>query len=66
MYGITGTDGFLVKYSSAGNFIWEKQFGTSDEYDYAEEIAIDSWNNVWVSGGFRDIAEMNSSGTSIR
>ncbi|MBK8413126.1 MAG: hypothetical protein IPL22_00605 [Bacteroidetes bacterium] len=63
-YGITGTDGFLVKYSSAGNFIWEKQFGTSDEYDYAEEIAIDSWNNVWVSGGFRDIAEMNSSGTS--
>jgi hypothetical protein len=63
-YGITGTDGFLVKYNSAGNFIWEKQFGTADEYDYAEEISIDSWNNVWVSGGFRNIAEMNSSGTS--
>ena len=63
-YGITGTDGFLVKYNSVGNFIWEKQFGTADEYDYAEEITIDSWNNVWVSGGFRNIAEMNSSGTS--
>ena len=42
-------DAYIVKFSSGGNQLWGKQFGTSSA-DYATSIAIDSVGNVIVAG----------------
>lgn len=38
-----------VKYDSAGNFAWSRNFGESDDH-YARGIAVDSGGNVYVTG----------------
>jgi hypothetical protein len=43
-------DIFVVKYNSSGTEQWTKQLGTSN-LDFAEAIATDSSDNVYVTGG---------------
>ncbi|MFA5859631.1 MAG: carboxypeptidase regulatory-like domain-containing protein, partial [Elusimicrobiota bacterium] len=60
VYGTTpGIDGnlgsgaldiFFSKFDSAGTKQWTKQFGTS-ENDNADDIAVDTGNNIYLSGG---------------
>jgi hypothetical protein len=43
-------DAFLAKYdSSTGNRVWTKQLGTTS-FDIANSVAIDSNNNVYITG----------------
>jgi hypothetical protein len=42
-------DAFLTKYDSNGTIIWTKTLG-SDNYDYNQALAIDSNNNVYITG----------------
>jgi hypothetical protein len=42
-------DAFLAKYDSAGTLVWTKQLGTSSS-DQAYSVAIDSNNNVYITG----------------
>ena len=44
-----GVDAFLVKYDSSGNKQWTRQLGTNKS-DYANGVAIDSSNNVYITG----------------
>jgi hypothetical protein len=50
---VTGTyaDGFVLKLDASGGFLWAKGFGGSS-FDYAEAIAVDSNNNVYVTGRY--------------
>ena len=71
-------DGYLVKYdSSTGTKLWTKMLGTT-AYDSANSVAIDSNNNVYITGqtadnldgqntGFDDafLAKYDSTGTKI-
>lgn len=44
-----GRDVFVVKFSSSGDILWIKQFG-SDKDDYGNSIAIDIHGNIFVGG----------------
>jgi hypothetical protein len=46
------SDVFVKKYSSNGNEIWAKQFGTSDA-DFGRSVATDSSGNIFVTGSTR-------------
>lgn len=43
------TDAFLAKYSSAGDALWVRQFGTST-WDYGTGVTTDGAGDVFVSG----------------
>ncbi len=42
-------DAFVAKYTSRGTQLWTQQFGTAD-YNYSYDIAVDSFNNIYVAG----------------
>jgi hypothetical protein len=46
-------DVFVLKLSSNGNFIWAKSMG-GDNRDVAQDIAVDTNNNVFLGGEFRE------------
>ena len=46
---VGSVDAFLAKYNSDGTVEWTKQLGTSS-YDQANGVAIDSNNNVYITG----------------
>jgi hypothetical protein len=46
-----GTDIFISKLNSAGNFVWAKQMGGTN-YDYARSVAVSSTGNVYLTGHF--------------
>ncbi len=49
-------DIYLIKYDSAGNIIWVKQSSCTKTslYQEAYSVAIDKYNDVFVTGGFYD------------
>jgi len=47
-----GSDAFVVKLDSDGNFVWAKQLGGADANVTAYAIATDSTGNVYVTGEF--------------
>ena len=49
--GNGGLDIFIVKYNAQGGFLWAKSIGGS-AYDMAYGVAVDSANNIIVTGGF--------------
>ena len=51
LYGTNAgnVDAFLVKYDSTGIKVWTRQLGTTGE-DIAYRVAIDSNNNVYITG----------------
>ncbi len=44
-----GSDAFLAKYSSSGEYFFTKQFGSSSD-DYAYGVAVDTSGNIYVTG----------------
>jgi hypothetical protein len=44
-----GRDGFVAKYSSAGDVVWIRQFGTPTD-DQSTSVAADGLGNVFVAG----------------
>jgi hypothetical protein len=47
-----GDDIFLAKYSGNGSYVWAKRFGSTSN-DYANSVAIDSSNNIVMTGAFQ-------------
>jgi hypothetical protein len=49
--GPAGTsDAYLAKYDSNGNRQWVKMLGSNNGYDVSQGVAIDSNNNVYITG----------------
>lgn len=44
-----GADAFLSKYDGAGNFLWSRQVGTTDN-DESHGVAVDAAGNAYISG----------------
>ncbi len=44
-----GWDSYVLKYDSAGNVLWARQFGTSAD-DHSSDVAADAQGNVYVVG----------------
>ncbi|MCX5672099.1 MAG: SBBP repeat-containing protein, partial [Planctomycetota bacterium] len=42
-------DVFVIKYDSAGNLLWKRQTGTSQE-DYGQNVCVDTQANVYLTG----------------
>ncbi len=51
-------DAFVCKFDASGKYIWSRKFGGAG-YNIADYLAIDAKNNVWVSGFFQDLIELN-------
>lgn len=52
---------FVVKYDAQGNFLWAQHAG-SPYNDSAEDIAIDSVGNVYITGWFQNVATFGALG----
>ena len=46
------TDAFVCKHDNDGNFKWVQSWGGGNDYDYGWSVAVDSSNDVYVSGQF--------------
>jgi hypothetical protein len=53
-----GNDIFIQKLSPSGDFIWAKQIGTSG-HEWANTIAVDSYNNIYTAGTFWGTADFD-------
>lgn len=51
-------DALLVKFNANGDYQWGLQLGGTDQ-ETPTDIAIDSQNNIYVTGGFKGTAEFN-------
>ncbi len=58
-------DIFVQKLDSSGDFVWAKSFGNTQD-DWAQEIGIDSSNNIYIAGSFINTIDFDSgAGTTI-
>lgn len=57
-----GTDVFIDKLDSLGNFVWAKRFGGSLA-DYGNGVAVDSAGNVYTTGQFSLTVDFDPSGS---
>ncbi|MBI4648130.1 MAG: SBBP repeat-containing protein, partial [Bacteroidia bacterium] len=53
-------DIFISKLDASGNFVWAKQLGGTN-IDYSYSIALDSSENVYITGNFSGTANFDSS-----
>lgn len=53
-----GSDSYLLKLDTDGNFIWVKTFGGTLR-DYARSIAVDSFGNILTLGLFEDTIDLD-------
>ncbi len=58
-----GNDIFLVKYDTAGKFIWAKGMGDT-KADAGWSVTTDNWGNVYLAGSFTGTVDFNPGGTS--
>ncbi len=58
-----GSDIFVSKLDSAGNFVWAKQMGGGDD-DQGHGVAVDGSGNVYTTGHFRSTADFDP-GTGV-
>ena len=57
-------DVFVVKLNSSGDYVWANQFGSSNG-DFGRSVAIDSFNNILVTGDFYGTVDFDpGAGTS--
>jgi hypothetical protein len=56
-------DAFLAKYDSTGSIIWTRQLGSTTE-DRANSVAIDSNNNVYITGYTRGSLDGTNAGSN--
>jgi hypothetical protein len=55
-----GVDMFLMKYNSSGTRQWSRMLGTSED-NYGNGVALDSSNNIYVTGVTEDGLDGNTS-----
>jgi len=60
-----GADIFIAKYSSSGDLIWVKQAGGSTGFDWGNAIALDSQNNIIITGYFDTEASFGEGGSLV-
>lgn len=49
--GSNYTDMLVLKYSSSGVKLWEAKYnGVYNDYDFLEDMFVDQWGNVYISG----------------
>lgn len=53
LHAAGGTDVFIQKLNSAGNFVWAKNIG-STSLDYGFSIAVDAYQNIYTVGSFKE------------
>ena len=56
LYGLVGSDAFIAKYSSDGNLLWFKQYGTSTT-DLPESITVDASGDLFVVGSMYEATD---------
>lgn len=63
----TASDAVLLKFGQSGNLVWTRQSGSSAGYDSATAVAVDSWDNVYLSGSIEGnkLIAYTSNGTEI-
>jgi hypothetical protein len=59
-----GTDVFLSKFDSSGNFKWARTWGGSD-HDSGNGVAADGSGNVYVTGYFRGTVDFDPGGGDL-
>lgn len=57
---VGNSDIFVSKLDASGNFVWAKQFGGVGE-DFANYLALDRANNVYITGVFMGSADFDPS-----
>jgi len=50
---------FISKLDSLGNYVWAKSIGGNKGDTYGNGITLDSYNNVYSTGTFRDTVDFN-------
>lgn len=60
-----GWDCFFAKYDSSGNYIWAKNFGSS-EIDISNDITLDKFENVYMTGGFNGTCDFDPDPQSLK
>jgi hypothetical protein len=56
----TGSDIFVSKLSTAGQFVWAKQFAeTGGNFGHGQGIAVDGSGNVYTTGSFQGTADFD-------
>lgn len=68
LLGTGGKNAFLLKVSPSGNLVWVKHWPLGSNFvSEAWDLEIDSLNNVYIAGLFRDSLDMDPGpGTDIR
>jgi|GEM_PF-2201947 len=61
--GYASNDGFLLSYTMTGTFRWARRFGSTSS-DTASGIAIDTDNNVYISGTVIGAADLNGNASN--
>jgi len=45
-----GTSIFVIKYDAAGNYLWDRVYGTSSGFAVAKSVLCDAANNIYFTG----------------
>jgi hypothetical protein len=56
-------DGYLLKLSNIGSFIWCNQIGGTN-YDVVSDICIDLYNNIFITGIFSNSVDFDNTSSS--
>ena len=60
---MNGSDVFVCKYTSAGNYVWAKQLGGGGG-NWASSLTVDAAQNVYTTGRFNGIADFDPAPTT--
>jgi len=60
-----GADIFFARYNSSGDLIWVKQAGGSTGFDWGNAIALDSEDNIIITGYFDTEASFGEGGSVV-
>ncbi|HSD13510.1 MAG TPA: T9SS type A sorting domain-containing protein [Flavobacterium sp.] len=58
---VGGSDIFMAKYDSNGNYLWAKRLGDVADEDYATCIAVSNNGEIYVSGHFQGTVDFDPS-----
>jgi hypothetical protein len=56
---VGGSDIFICKLNSSGNFLWAKSFGASTDEDHGNGITVDASGNVYTTGSFKETVDFD-------
>ena len=48
-----GTGTYLTKYNTRGDYLWTRTWDMGGSFDYPNEVALDGFGNVYMTGHFR-------------